>query len=280
MAASAPWPFVTEQVARLERLISRHVVPIHGRNVIWRRLGHGSPLVLIHGGHGSWLHWVRNLEVLAQQHEVWMPDLPGYGDSDSPEGTDLEGLVKATHQSLDALVGSDTPVSLLGFSFGALVAATLATHRAAVIRLALLGPAGHGGVRRPRGELQAWKCLSPGSPAWQDAMRQNLLMHMLYEPSCIDEIALHVHGQSCLASRFHSKKISRSGGLQTALDAYAGPVLLVWGEHDVTADPTKVGSLLTQQRPQRQFAVIEHAGHWVQYEKSDQVNALVRAWME
>jgi pimeloyl-ACP methyl ester carboxylesterase len=280
MTASASWPLATERVARLERLIDRHDVSVQGRSVVWRRLGQGSPLVLLHGGHGSWLHWVRNLVVLAQQHAVWVPDLPGYGDSDAPEGADLDGLVDALHHSLDALLGVGTPIRLLGFSFGGLVAATLAVRRPAVTRLALLGPAGHGGIRRPRGELQAWQHLPVGSAPWQDAMRHNLLMHMLHAPSGIDDLALQVHGQSCLATRFHSKKISRDSGLPPALDAYTGPVLLVWGEHDVTAAPRTVGPQLIRARPQRELEVIEDAGHWVQFEKADRVNALIRAWME
>ena len=280
MTAMAAWPLATEAVARLERQVSRHGVTVNDRTVVWRRLGQGAPLVLLHGGHGSWLHWVRNLEALAQHHEVWVPDLPGYGDSDSPAGTDIDGLVDATRSSLDALVGADTPVRRLGFSFGGLVAATLAARRPAVTRLVLLGPAGHGGVRRPRGELQAWQDLAPGSLQWSASMRHNLQMHMLHAPDSVDDLALQVHGQSCLAARFHSKKISRAGGLQPVLDVYAGPVLLVWGEHDVTGDPHAVGPQLTQGWPQRALEVIENAGHWVQYEKADKVNALVRTWLQ
>jgi pimeloyl-ACP methyl ester carboxylesterase len=43
--------------------------------------GAGRPLVLVHGGHGSWLHWVRNIEALSAKRTLWIPDLPGYGDS-------------------------------------------------------------------------------------------------------------------------------------------------------------------------------------------------------
>lgn len=236
--------------------------------------------MLIHGGHGSWLHWVRNLEFLARDHEVLVPDLPGYGDSDPPGGMGLDDLVDTTQHSLDALIGASTPIGLAGFSFGALVAATLASRRPAVNHLALLGPAGHGGRRRPRGVLQAWQDLVTGSPAWLEAMRHNLLMHMLYEERSVDALALQVHGQACLATRFHSKRISRSGGLPHVLDTYAGPVLLVWGEHDVTADPVSAGSQLAAHWPQRKVVIVDGAGHWVQYEQADQVNALIRSWME
>lgn len=280
MTSAASWPIATDQVARLERLATRHEVFVNSRTVTWRRFGQGEPLILIHGGHGSWLHWVRNVEYLAQHHEVWVSDLPGYGDSDPPDGPGLDGLVDATCSSLDALLGPSIPVRLVGFSFGGLVAATLAARRPAVIQLALLGPAGHGGIRRPRGELQAWQGLPPGSQDWLHAMRHNLLMHMLHEARSIDDLALQVHGQSCLAARFHSKKISRSGGLRQALDAYSGPALLVWGEHDVTADPASIGAQLTGDHAQREGIVIQGAGHWVQYEMADRVNKLIQEWMK
>ncbi len=274
------WPLVTEPVGRLERLAIRHDVKVDGRTVVWRRLGSGQPLVLLHGGHGSWLHWLRNLEFLAGHHEVWVPDMPGYGDSDPPGHTGLDALVEGLRRSLDALVGADTPVRLAGFSFGGRVAATLASRRPAVSHLALLGSAGHGGGRRPRGALQAWQDLAAGSPAWLQAMHHNLLMHMLHHERSVDDVALQVHGQACLATRFRSKKISRAGGLQQALDAYAGPVLLVWGEHDVTADPAAAGLQMVAGNPRREVVVVEDAGHWVQYEQADRVNALVRDWME
>ena len=215
------WPLATGEVARLERLAQRHDVTVDGRTVAWRRCGHGEPLVLLHGGHGSWLHWVRNLEFLAQDHEVWVPDLPGYGDSDPVGGAGLDDLVNATRRSLDALVGAGTAVRLIGFSFGGLVAAALAARRPAVTRLALLGPAGHGGMRRPRGPLRSWKELAIGSSEWLEVMRHNLHMHMLHDASCVDDLAMQVHCQSCLATRFHSKRISRAGGLQQVLDSWS-----------------------------------------------------------
>lgn len=280
-AMTAPtWPLETEEIAHLERLVQRHDVTVNGRSVVWRRCGRGEPLVLLHGGHGSWLHWARNLEFLAQDHEVWVPDLPGYGDSDPLGSSSLDDLVGATSRSLDVLVGAQTAVSLVGFSFGGLVAATLASRRPSVSRLALLGAAGHGGIRRPRGPLRSWKDLAVGSTEWLDVMRNNLQMHMLHDSSRVDELAMQVHSQSCLATRFHSKRISRAGGLQQVLDSYPGPVLLAWGEHDVTADPATTGSQLAAQRPQREVVLIDGAGHWVQYEQADRVNALVRQWMQ
>ncbi|MCZ7171544.1 hypothetical protein NK326_24450, partial [Salmonella enterica] len=65
----------------------------------------------------------------------------------------LDRLVGTVIATLDRLVGVDATVSLAGFSFGGLVAAQVAARRRGTARLALLGPAGHGGTRRQRMEM-------------------------------------------------------------------------------------------------------------------------------
>jgi pimeloyl-ACP methyl ester carboxylesterase len=233
-------------------------------------------LVLLHGGHGSWLHWVRNIEVWSQRHAVWVPDMPGYGDSANPPENTLQCLVDVLACTLDSVAGSGTPIRLLGFSFGALVAANLASRRPGVLQLALFGPAGHGGPRRPRGELQAWRRLPTGSEAWLAVMRHNLRIHMLHDSAAIDDVAVAIHGDACLRTRFHSRTISRAGGLPAALHAFGGPLLLAWGEHDVTLDPTRMKDLLgVAARSNCRIETIPRAGHWVQYEQSALVNDLV-----
>jgi len=253
-----------------------------GGQVGWRGFGSGSPVVLVHGGHGSWLHWVRNIEALAAQHTVWVPDLPGFGDSDAPEGEGLAALLDPTLSTLDTLIGPDTPVQLVGFSFGGLVAAHLAARRPRVRRLALLGTGGHQGARRPKGELVNWK------PAWragdaaavERAMRHNLAMHMLSVAAAdIDPLALRVHTEACVRTRFRSKEISRAGGLAGALAVYAGPTLLAWGEHDVTAEPERIAPMLAAPLPEARTRVVDGAGHWVQYERADAINPLLLDWL-
>ena len=147
---------------------------------------------------------------------------------DTPSPT-LASLLDATQQTLDTLVGAQTPILMAGFSFGGLVAACLATRRANVRSLALLAPAGHGGARRPRGELRSWRPAvdSGDEEALRETMRHNLEMHMLAAPA--DDDALAIHTRACLRTRFHSKSLSRSGQLGEHLRALTCPVLLVWG---------------------------------------------------
>jgi len=91
-----------EYIEKLEKLAEHRCVPFGpGGAIHWRLFGEGEPLVLVHGGHGSWLHWVRNIEALAKQYRVLVPDLPGFGDSgDLPADAGMQQLVDAFITSL------------------------------------------------------------------------------------------------------------------------------------------------------------------------------------
>lgn len=275
-----------QSTALIDRLVKyghRELVEWQGRQVCWRVFGSGPPLVLVHGGHGSWLHWVRNIEALAARHTVWVVDLPGYGDSDAT-ATDgnLLSVLEPTLGTMNHLIGADLAIDLVGFSFGGLVAAHLAARRSRVRHLALLGPAGLGGQRRPRGELHSWKAAakSGDSVTLEAVMRHNLSVHMLHASAQeVDALAVHIHTEACVHTRFRSKDISRAGGLLEVLLRRYGPTLLAWGEHDVTADTATIARALLNQVPGCQTHVVEGAGHWVQYERADEINSLLLAWL-
>lgn len=247
----------------LERSCERVVQPVLGQHMVWRRVGSGPVLVLLHGGHGSWLHWVRVIPLLASRFCLWMPDMPGYGESTLTPDGGIDTLVVQLRQSLDALLGARTPVILAGFSFGGLVAAQLAAGRARVQRLALLGPAGHGGARRQRVAPLPWRGLDPDRDpvAWADRMQHNLLAQMLNSEAAVDSLAMEIHWRSCLSTRFHSKPFSRSAGLDAALRACPGDVLELWGEHDVTATPSERAGDACRHRH-----IIKKSGHWLMHE--------------
>lgn len=268
-------------ILRLESLCRRHDVVSAGIRVAWRVLGQGPKVLLLHGGHGSWLHWARNLEALAQHYEVHVPDMPGYGDSDTLPTVTLDALLVLMQSCLQARVDAQEHLTLIGFSFGGLVAAHLAGARTGRSSLVLMGPAGHGGPRRPIGKLHAWReAAARGDQAGLQAiMRHNLLMHMLHSDEHIDPLALQIHSQACQRTRFVSKPISHAGGLQQALGAYQGRLLALFGEHDVTTDPAWVGDLLTRVLPAAEVQVFEGYGHWVQYEAADAVNRRLLDWL-
>src|SRR5215210_7165157 len=58
--------------------------PCGDGSMVWRVWGVGEPLVLFHGGSGSWTHWIRNIAELSKHYELWLADIPGLGDSAMP----------------------------------------------------------------------------------------------------------------------------------------------------------------------------------------------------
>lgn len=281
--------------ALIARIAARGTVhdATHGATrVRWRRFGPADadcaapPVVLLHGGHGSWMHWLRNVEALSQRQALWLPDLPGFHDSDTPPApapgeSALEPLLAALRGTLDQRVGRGTPIVLGGFSFGGLVAARLAVRRGHVARLMLLGSGGHATLRRLTVQMLNWRA-APDRATEVAALRHNLLALMLREPAALDALAFEIHDIACHGTRFRSKESSLAGGLQAALDVLderAVPQLLVWGEFDVTADPRPLLSALTGGSALRHGALIEGAGHWVQYERAEEVNALMARWL-
>ncbi|MFP3757238.1 MULTISPECIES: alpha/beta fold hydrolase [Cupriavidus] len=267
----------TAFVARLAAQGTTRVTEAAGCRMVWRRFGSGPDVLLVHGGHGSWLHWVRNIEALSARHTVWVPDLPGYGASGDPVGTDLPALVEAVAAGFAQLpcVGD---IDLVGFSFGGLTASHLASRLPNVRGLALLGPGGHGGTRRQTIALVDWR-RAEGAEALAAAMQQNVAAFMIADPVKVDALALLAYTESCRDTRFRSKQISRAGGLGEALDRFGGPVLVAFGEHDVTADPPAVLASLIDGRDGRRGEIVPGAGHWVQYEADAAINALLLAWL-
>lgn len=71
------------------------------------REGSGPPLVLLHGWPGFWWEWHKVIGELAQDYDVIVPDLRGYGDSEKPDLDDAS-LYTLEHaiDDIDALLGA------------------------------------------------------------------------------------------------------------------------------------------------------------------------------
>jgi pimeloyl-ACP methyl ester carboxylesterase len=100
-------------VDALRERASVHLSPCGVGHMVWHVWGEGRPLLLLHGGSGSWTHWVRNIDSLvAAGYQVVAPDLPGFGDSAQPaKGSDADAMPDPLEAGLQTLLGS-TPCDL------------------------------------------------------------------------------------------------------------------------------------------------------------------------
>jgi pimeloyl-ACP methyl ester carboxylesterase len=264
-----------EFIAALERAGTRRAIRNGAGETVWRVWGSGKPLVLLHGGTGSWMHWVRNIEDLAWSFMLLVPDLPGSGESGDPEPPiSAERIAASLAADLDTIVGPDAAVALAGFSMGGLIGGYLARHVGPRARaLVLVGSTGTGARRDPMAPLISWRRL-PSEAEKIAAHRQNLGILMIHDPGKVDELAVHVQKINAERSRVRGKHVSHTGMLADCLPGFTGRLAGIWGEFDATAVPylAERGERLRQFQPQASFDVIPGAGHWVQYEAYERFN--------
>ncbi len=249
--------------------------------MVWRIWGAGAPLVLLHGGTGSWLHWIRNIEALSEQFMLLVPDLPGSGESGGlAQPITAEHMAESLRAGLSTLISADTSFSIAGFSLGGLIAgylAQLAGDRVDV--LALVGGAGMGLSRRPMEPLKSWRWLSSDQEK-REVHRQNLGILMLYDSAKVDELAIHMQEQNALRSRVRGKHIVKTSSLAQCLPHVKARLAGIWGEHDVTSPSDLVADRLRQFQPQAVVEIVPAAGHWVQYEAAELFNRRLPALLQ
>jgi pimeloyl-ACP methyl ester carboxylesterase len=280
-AALLPCPAEVEAIGATGEGVD---VPCSIGTVRWRRFGEGAPLLLLHGGHGSWLHWVRNIPALARHRTLWVPDLPGFGaSSDVPDDGSVQGpLDRLVDALLDTMPESSVaePPDVVAFSFGALVTAHLHRRGLPMRSIALLGPASHGGERGPSVEMPPWRHTVTASDR-EDALRRNLLAFMLHRPEAADATAVYAQEQSSQLCRLRViRSVSRASRIGPMFASFDGPMLFAWGEHDVTGIAAAAGPMLVGGRSNREWHAVPGAAHWVQFDRSDAVNALLLGWLQ
>jgi 2-hydroxy-6-oxonona-2,4-dienedioate hydrolase len=118
-------------------------------DMVWRSWGEGDqPLVFLHGGAGSWLHWIHTIPAFNATHRVIAPDLPGLGDSAAPpKGAGGADIAEIIALGLDTVIGKDMSCELIGFSFGGVMAGLVASVRCPIRSLTLVGSGGLGVVQ-------------------------------------------------------------------------------------------------------------------------------------
>lgn len=275
-----------DEAMALEQQSARHSTSFDNGRVVWRRWAapttSGRPLVLLHGGSGSWNHWVRNIPALvAAGRDVWAPDLPGFGESDGPAtGEDADVLPEPLEQGLAQLLG-DQPIDLVGFSFGGMVAGFLAeAWPARVARLVLVGAAGLGLDPIDPIVLRPWMLMrNPESLA--QAHRHNLGALMLWHPGSVDDLAVALHGANLPRDRLMRRRISRTDVLRRSLRRVACPVHAIYGAQDVLFRQRHEGlaEALADAPQFRGLQLLPDAGHWVQYEQPAEFDLALAAML-
>jgi pimeloyl-ACP methyl ester carboxylesterase len=256
-------------VRALNRAASRRSTPCGTGAMIWRTWGAGEPLVLLHGGYGSWTHWLRAIPELSRHYELWVPDIPGLGDSAVPPGPRTPASSAAVVAAgIGEIFPAGVQLRLAGFSFGGHVATLAAARLGERVRdLVLIGVAALGLKSEPRPPFAKERTGMSGSER-AEVHRRNLEILMFADPARIDAVAVHLQVENVRRARFHSRPFAATDEIARTLPAVTARLKTVWGSRDVLARPSldERLAILRRHHPELQVRIVEGGGHWVMYE--------------
>ena len=243
---------------------------------VWGASSGKPALLLFHGGSGSWIHWIRNVQALSKHFTVYAADMPGLGDSDPPD--DVRDVWSVTHcvdHAVRALLPKGDSFFLTGFSFGGMVSGHLATLMSERIkRIVFVGAGGLKATRKPTEKLH--KLLETMPPqVLADEARRNLELLMLHDPKNVDGVAMHMQIMNTTRAKTRSRDMGIAGALSKVLPEVKVPFTGIWGQYDSTTYPyiQERIDLFTALQPDFRMHQIPGAGHWVAYEAAEAFNA-------
>lgn len=267
-------------VQQLDGESRRSESPCGNGSMVWRSWGEGPALILLHGGAGSWQHWVRTVPAFQSAYRVLAPDLPGLGESaDPPTPADMATVAAIVAAGIDKLLGPQTSYDVVGFSFGASVGGHVAMmHGERVRSLTLLGA---GGLVRPRTPITLERVRDKTGDALREAHRTNLSRSMIADPACIDDLALTIQDWNARLSRLNTPALIAQRPLAVSLPQLRVPVNAIWGGRDQIAYYTLEDRItaLRELRPGIEPHVIPAAGHWAPYETPEAFNAALAGFL-
>lgn len=266
------------QVAGIAAEAQRFESPCGDGTMVWRAWGSGGKwLALLHGGYGSWSHWVRNVLPLSRHFTVLACDLPGLGETATPpEPWTAEGLAAIIVTGLNRIVPKDAPLHLAGFSFGGVIGGSVAAQLGD--RLDAFTVVGSNGLGLERSPTPLERVPAGADETEEFRIhRYNLNQLMIHDPDKIDELALYLQKTNHARARMRSRRFSRSGALIDALPRIKARLDGIWGERDATAYPhvDERARILRSVQPGARFTVIPGAGHWVQFEAAERFNQVM-----
>jgi 2-hydroxy-6-oxonona-2,4-dienedioate hydrolase len=268
----------TPDLVKLESLSCLYKQDHEGYKIIWRVWGQGSPIVLLHGGSGSWNHWCRNIKTLiGLQRQVWIPDIPCFGDSDAPNGVlDIDQACDILLNGFDHFFPGQK-IDLIGFSMGGMGAGYIAKQIPDHInRLILVAPPALGISPKESIVIEDWTVTSD-TQLRDQKIRNNLASLMLWGEAAITDLSLGIHKENLLKDRMRKRKMYKTDFLMTILKSLPLHFYCILGRQDALyrGNLDLVDLALGAIQNNQSLEIIEDAGHWVQFEKSAQFNRIV-----
>lgn len=271
--------------------IESRSVEFDGLNIHYEQSGSGPALIFVHGGgpgSSGLSNFSRNMAAFADRYRVIAIDLPGYGQSTKLKISEplwgyyakvLAGFIDALGLGKAHLVGNS-----LG---GASALKTALDFPEKVDRLVLMGPGGGYSLfdKQPSDGIRSLVTFyTPPGPS-MDRLRQ-FLSYLVYDPSSVTDDLLQQRLDRAMDPETAEYMPLRVGPntapiedlWRERLDKLPHETLIVWGRED-RVNPLDQSLILMRQIPNARLLVMPKCGHWAQWEKADEFNRTVAAFL-
>lgn len=252
-----------------------------GQPVAYDILGTGAPVVLIHGTPFSSFVWHRIARELARDHEVYVFDLLGYGDSAKAEGQDVSlGVQNHVLAALLQHWGLSRP-KVVAHDFGA--ATALRAHllngceydKLLLFDAVAMRPWGSPFVQHVRHHEQAFAGIPDNL---QRSILQAYIRGAVSRPISDTELEPYLApwlgpaGQPAFYRQIAQMDTRYTDEVQDRYDQIRCPVRVLWGTEDRWI-PIEKGRELVARIPDCEFVEIPGAGHLMQEDAPEAIVA-------
>jgi 4,5:9,10-diseco-3-hydroxy-5,9,17-trioxoandrosta-1(10),2-diene-4-oate hydrolase len=274
-----------------------NTVTVAGKPIFVAETGSGPAVVMLHGGGpgaSGVSNYSRNIDALAQDFRVIVPDMPGYGRS--TKGVDQSNpfghLADMIRGLLDEL-GLAT-AHLIGNSYGGTAALRLALdtpHR--VDKLVLMGPGGIGTTRAvPTAGLNSLLAYYGGDGPSREKLETFIRKYLVYDGASVPDDLVDLRYAASIDPEVVADPPLRRPSGPTALRTLwrmdltrdrrlkhlQTPTLVLWGRDDKVNRP-EGGPMLVNLMPNAELVMTSRTGHWMQWERADLFNRLVNDFL-
>ncbi len=273
-------------LSAIEKNCNKVLIKSKDSKVCWRSWGKGKPLILLHGGYGSWAHWIKQAIPFSKNYNVLIPDMPGFGESEdlSLPHTPEKISTNIAETLLELISPEETPI-ICGFSFGGLIAGHLSYNLIErglnPEKLILVGPGGLGAKRGEMKNMIARHSKMSEEEIYQ-AHKTNLEILMMHDATKVDDWSVHIQKQNTDAHRIKSRPISSTDTLARILEKQDIPLFLLWGEKDASVGVYLEDrmSILRDINSKVRFHVEYNLGHWIMYENDVIFNKILNNFIQ
>ncbi|WP_428265191.1 alpha/beta fold hydrolase [Haliangium sp.] len=237
------------------------VIRINGTDIAYDDVGHGPPVLLIHGLGSNRASWRFQVPALAEHYRVIRLDLRGHGDSGRPrDGFSVPAMSEDTAAFVRAL-GLDA-VHLVGLSLGGMIGFQLAVDHPSLVRSMVIVNSGPEVVAQSFRERRLLATRLVLTRLLGPARLARLVARRLFPHPAQDDLRRELIASVASVDRGSYYALTRAifgWGVGDRLDQVRCPVLAVTGDRDYT--PVERKEAYVRRLADARLVVIPDSGH-------------------